>query len=268
MKPVMPVSLSLLFLVLLLAGCGSNTSTTASSTSTTSTLAAATATACAQTRSQRTLKTASGTLKSSSGSTLLIATQQGTSVTVTYSSATRFTRQSIVPASSLKEGTFVTVLVTSTNNSYAATRISITNGTGSGQFPGRGTGTGANNPCFSQARRSGTPGSGQFGGTNGNGNGAGTGTGNFRGLIGTVSQLNGNVLSVSDTSGANFTVTITPQTQIMETSNVTAAALKTGMALVVSGTAGSQGAINARTVSIVSKLPTRQPPQTPTPAQS
>jgi hypothetical protein len=191
----------------------------------------------------------------------VITPLQGSDVTVTYSSSTRFTRQESIPASSLKEGTTVTVVVTSANNTYTATRISATTGSTSGQFTGQGTG--ANNPCSSLARRSGTFGGGQFGGANGTG--TGTGTSNFRGLIGTVYGLKGNILTVTDRSGTTYTVTVTPQTQILQTSSVTAATLKTGMALIVSGTAGSQGTINARTVSIVPKLTTIQPRQTPTP---
>ena len=193
----------------------------------------------------------------------MITPLQGSDVTVTYSSTTRFTRQDSIAASALKEGTSVTVVVTSANNTYTATRISATSGSTSSQFPGQGTG--ANNPCFSLGRRSGNFGGGQFGGGNGTGTGNSTGASNFRGLIGTVYGLSGNILTVTDSSGTTYTVTVTPQTQIVQTSSATATTLKTGMALIVSGTAGSQGTINARTVSIVPKVTAIQPRQTPTP---
>ncbi len=234
-------------LAIVVVGCGTNSSATSGSPS-----VAATATACAQRRTTTTtsFKTVTGTLKSSSATTLVVTTQQGTDVSVNYSSTTRFTQQKTVPTSSLKEGTAVTVLVSSANNTYDATRISLTgsgNGTSNSPFP-RGTAI-ANNPCFSLARRSGGFG-GQFGGT-----GTGTTSSNFRGLIGTVSQLNGNTLIVTDSSGTDYTVTITPQTQVIQTVSATAAALKPGTALIITGSTGKNGTFNARTVSITAKLP-------------
>jgi hypothetical protein len=237
----------------LLVGCGSNSSTTTGASSTSTTSAAATAAACAQPRSS--VKTATGALSSINGSTFVVTTQKGSNVTVTYSSTTRFVREDSVSATSLKEGTFVTVAVTSTGSTYTATRITVTTGNvtgnGTGRFPGaKGTpGAGrANNPCFSRGQI-GTPGSGQP-------SGSGTGTSNFRGLIGTVSQVTGNNMTITDTSGSTFSVTITPQTQVMESTSVTSAALKTGEALTVSGSPGSNGAIDARSVTILLKLPT------------
>lgn len=242
---------SLLFLSLLaliVVGCGANSSAASSSGSTTS--VAATATACAQNRPAVAFKTVSGTLKSSSATTLVVTTRQGTDVTVTYSSTTRFTRQETIQTGALKEGTAVTVAVTSVNNGYTATRITLMNGlngfgNGNSPFP-RGTAT-TNNPCFNAARR-----------RSGTGTGTGTGSGtnsNFRGLIGTVSQLNGNILTITDTSGSDYTVTITSQTQITQTGTVNPATLKAGMALLITGSAGSNGTINARSVAIVPKLP-------------
>ncbi len=237
------LSASFLFLLaLVVAGCGAGASATSGASSITA-KAAATATACAQNRPA--FKSVSGTLKSSSATTLVVTTRQGSDVTVTYSSSTRFTEQKTIPASALKEGTAVTVAVTSVNNGYAATRISLTGGlnsSGNSPFP-RGTAT-AGNPCFNAARQ-------RFGGT-GTGNGTNS---SFRGLIGTVSQLNGNILTITDTTGTDYTVAITSQTQITQTSVVSPATLKAGMALLITGTPGSNGTINARTVAIVPKLP-------------
>lgn len=251
---------SLLFLslsLLLFAACSSNTSAGSSSS------ASATATACVQaTRPASALKTAVGTLRSMSGQTLVIANMQGKNVTITYSGSTHFSQEVSMAATDLKEGTPVRVEVTSSGNTYSATSITVTSGTGTttgrnngsgfGGFPGangtpgtkRGTGT---NPCFANRGRFGK---------------ATPGTSSFRGLTGTVSQLNGNTLTVSDTSGTAYIVTITPQTQIVETKSVTAAALKIGQALTVSGTANKQGAIAANQVAILLKLPTRTPPPT------
>jgi thiamine monophosphate kinase len=63
-------------------------------------------------------------------------------------------------------------------------------------------------------------------------------------------------MNITDTSGSTFSVTITSQTQVLETTSVTSAALKTGQAITVSGSPGSNGAISARAVTILLKLPT------------
>jgi preprotein translocase subunit YajC/uncharacterized protein YceK len=241
--------LTLALALFVLAGCGSNSSSTTGSSNTSTTSAAATATACAQPRGN--FKTATGTVSSIQGSTFVVATMKSGNVTVTYSSTTRFTRQDTVPATSLKEGTFVTVAVASSGSTYTATRITVTNGTGTGtgfgngRFPGaRGTpGAGrSTNPCFNRGQFA-TPGSG-------------TGTANFRGLIGTVSQVTATTLVINDSSGGTFSVTITPQTKVMQTTSVTSAALKTGQPVTVSGTPGSNSEIVARTVAILQSLPT------------
>ncbi|HEX6484061.1 MAG TPA: DUF5666 domain-containing protein [Ktedonobacteraceae bacterium] len=252
--PLGKVTVSLLLLplaIFLLASCGNNSSTTSGTSSTSAkTSAAATSTACAQPRFS--FKTATGTLKSISGSTFVVSTRQGSSVTIAYSSSTRFVRQDNVPAASLKEGTSVAVAVTSTGSTYTATRITVTTGSttgsGTGRFPGSSGTPGAgrgNNPCFNRGQFA-TPGTGQQGRG---------GTSNFRGLIGTVSQVTGNTMIITDTSGSTFSVTITPQTQVMESTSVTSAALKTGEALTISGSPGSNGVIDARSVTILLKLP-------------
>jgi hypothetical protein len=249
------ISLGLILFVL--AGCGS----TASGASSTASSAPATATACAQaTRPATATRAATGTLKSIDGQTLVIATQQGRDVNVTYTSSTRFSQETTVAASMLKSGTPVRVTVTSNSGTYDAVLVTVVSSSGTnsgtggfGGFPRRngtpGTG-GANNPC-ARIRFGGTP---------------GANTTTFRGLNGTVSQLSGNVLTITDTTGADYTVTITSQTQIVETKSANAAALKVGQPLTVVGTANSQGTITATTVLILLSLP-RRAAGTPTPQQ-
>ena len=231
--------------LLVLAGCGSPSSAA------TNTGTNATATACAQaTRPAASLKTAAGTLKSINGQTLVITNRQGSDITVTYSDKTRFTQAGIVSASNLQEGTSVRVAVTNTNGSYSATSVQVlttangTNGTG---FPGGngtpGAGRRGNNVCVRQGQ----------GGNLGNGNG--NGTRGFRGLIGKISQVNGNTLVITDTAGTDYTVTLTSQTQIVETQSTTSAALKVGQALTAVGRADSQGVISANTIAILTGLP-------------
>jgi uncharacterized protein DUF5666 len=235
------VYFSLGLFLLILAGCGS---TTAASTLSP---ANATATACVQaTRPAAAFKTTTGILKSINGQTLVVTTNKGSDVTVTYSTTTRFTQVNSVAASSLTEGTAVRVAVTSTNGSYTATNITVTtgvnvNGTG---FPrGNGTpgaGRRANNPCARQAQVA-PPGNGTRG---------------FRGLVGTVSQLNGSTLTITEATGSSFTVTITPQTQIMATQSATANVLKVGVLLTVIGNTDSQGKLAANTVALLPNTPT------------
>jgi hypothetical protein len=260
----MPLSAFFLTLGLFfLTACGSNTATGG----TTSTLSAtsATATACARlvgTRTVSNFSTAIGTLKSINGPTLVVTNQQGTDLTVTYSSSTRFTQESLVGATSLQEGTSVRVTVASTNGGYTATTITVvdtTAGSGSG-FPGfnRGNGTpgagrGGNgsNPCFNRGQF-GTPGA--FSGTPGT---------TFRGISGTVSQVTGGLMVITDSAGSSYSVTINAQTQTMATKSVTSAALKVGEPLTVVGTS-KNGTIAANTVAILLSLPTTRA-RTPTP---
>lgn len=256
-----PEKLLFLFVGLfVLTACGSSTSA-----STTASGAAATATACAQaTRPATAARTAVGTLQSINGQTLVLNNQRGSEVTVTYTSSTRFTQEVAVAAASLQEGTPVRVTVTSNGGIYTATSIIVTSGItgGAGGFPGgfpRGNGTpGAragrgNNPCFAAGRAGrGTP-------------GAGTGTNNFRGLVGKVSQLSGSTLTITDAAGSDYTVTLTTRTQIVATKSASAATLKVGQALTVTGAASGQRAIRANLIAILLNLPARGVSATPTP---
>jgi hypothetical protein len=239
-------SFFLLLGLLLLTACGSNPAS--GSTAAAPSGAQATATACARlTRPAAANRTAIGMLKQISGQTLQLTTQRGATVTVTYTSATRFTRETTLPASSLQEGTPVRVVVTRSAGSYTATSIVVTSTTATGLpgfpraggTPGAGRGAAA---CFTRARGNGTPGAGAT---------------NFRGLLGTVSHLNGTTLTITDSAGADFTVTLTAQTQIIETMSSTATALKVGQALTVTGRAASQGSIQASLVAILLVVPTR-----------
>lgn len=229
---------------LFLTTCGSNASAGGASTAPG---ASATATACARiARPASTARITIGTLKSINGQTLLLTNQRGVTITVTSTSSTRFTQETTVAATSLQEGTPVRVGVTSNAGSYTATSIVVTARAG-GRLPGfprNGTpaaGRG-NTACFARPRGNGAP---------------GVGASSFRGLVGTVSHLSGNTLTITDSAGADFTVTITARTQIVETRGATAAALKVGQAIAVTGRAGSQGRIQANLVAILLSLPTR-----------
>jgi len=143
--------------------------------------------------------------------------------------------------SSLKEGMPVTVVITqNADNTYSATRIMLVNRSNS-QVPTRQR---ANANCFNRS---------QFNNPGGTQSGA---TSSARTVIGTVGQLNGNTLTVADAQGSDYTVTVTSATQILQTTSATAADLKKGTIVTISGPPNGQGVINARTVTILSKLPT------------
>jgi len=237
----------ILLCLLALAGCGSTTSASTISG------ASATATACAQaTRPASAFKTATGTLNNINGQTLTMTNQQGSAVTVTYTSSTSFTQERAVPATTLQEGASVRVVVNSSGSTYSAISITEVSGTKSSPFSGNGSFAGGRNSSCLQSGRTGK------GSAGANANG-------FRGLVGTVGQLNGNTLAITDAAGSAYTVTITPQTQIVQTQSATAAALKVGQPLTVIGKANGQSAITANSVAILLSLPT--PKATPTPAQ-
>ena len=231
--PVLGSTTLLLLLLLLTAGCGTNPTSTGAAAS-----ATATATPCPRNQFQ----TAIGTIQSISRSTLMITDMQGKSVKATYSSSTRFLRQSTPAASSLKEGMAVTVAITqNADNTYTATRIMITDR--SARTPRQGTNSNAN--CFNRSQFN-NPGGRRSGGTT-----------STPGISGTIGQVNGNLLTVTDAQGSDYTMTVTSTTQIMQSGTASAADLKAGEAVTVSGSPDGQGGINARTVTILQKLPTR-----------
>lgn len=266
MRQTSKAAVGALFLSLclfLLAACGSNTSANASATG-----ASATATACVQaTRPASSFRTAIGTIASLSGQTLVLNDTQGKSVTVSYTSSTTFSQEVKIASSDLKEGSSVRVAVTSAGGTYTAVSVLVTTGSqtgtgggGFGGFPGGGGGFGGfrgtpgaqgnSNPCFANRGQ-------------GRGN-PGTGATSFRGLSGTVSQVSGDILTVTDSAGASYTVTLTAQTQIIETKSTTAAALKVGEPLTVVGKPGSQSTVTASSIAILLTLPKRGPAPTPT----
>ncbi len=250
---LLPVAM-LAALVALLAACGSSSATT-SSTSTTATPTSTTA--C--------LSVTTGTIQSVSNNTLQVTNLQGKNVQVTVTGATTFTRQATLTAADLKTGLPVTVVVKQNpDNTYSALTVGVR--TSLTRQGGTGNSSGAK-LCSGQRRGTGT---GGFGGP-----GFGSGTpGAFAGgtsrqtINGTVSQINGNSLIVTDTSGSDFTVTLTATTRMTEQQSATASDLQIGQAVAITGTANSQGVINASSVSLLQALPTRRRTPTPTPTTS
>jgi hypothetical protein len=229
----------LLLLSLFVVGCGSGSTSTSTSAASSS---ASTATPCPSPRARSQFRATIGTISSISANTLQIASVSGGSATVTYSSSTRFLRETTMKLSALREGTPVTVTVTqNADNSYSATRITVVNRASLQASRPRING---NSNCLRS----------QF--NNGGAGFGGVGTANTRGISGTTGQVNGDTLTVTDAQGSDYTVNVTSATQILQTVSATAADLKTGTAVSVSGAPASSGAIDARTVTILPKLPT------------
>ena len=266
-----PTSMHLLFLGLflifltpfLLVACNA---TSANKGGNTAAQASATAAAkCAQTTG--TMLSAVGTLKSMSGQTLVLTDLQKKDVTITYSGSAHFTQQVSLAASALQEGTEVNITFTGDNGTYLATSITVIagdNGTMTGMPPVNlngtpgtifngtppggfvnGTPSGgsskSNNPCANQVQS--TPGN------------AGPGSTNSHGIAGKVNQVNGNMLTIIDTTGASYTMTLTSQTQIIGTQSATAAALQVGEPLSATGTK-KDGVLAANIIQILLSLPT------------
>ena len=239
-------------LAALMVGCGNSSSATGGST------ASATPTAANCPTSD------TGTVQSFSGSKLLISDLQGKQVQVTFSSSTRFSRETTVAPSALQTGERVSVRTKqNADSTYAATQITVSRafaGTSSqtGQFTrgsGSGTPNAANRTCTFRGINSGSRRS-----TTGNGNGSTTGSsaGPTAGvaLAGTISQVNKNAIIVTDVNGDDYTIGLTSTTQITSQSTASASDIQTGQAVTVLGT-NSGGVIAARSVTILLHLPNR-----------
>lgn len=190
------------------------------------------------------LQAVNGTIQSLSGTTLLVTDTHGKTVRVTYTNATRFTREKLVTRAALQEGLPVSVIVSqNADQTYTATSITLqekivlgNSGPGSSQGPVLNAAPGCSGS--SQTFRS----------TNGapvQVNGAAHAIG------GTIGQLNGNVLTVTDLSGANYTVTLTSATQVVQTDQVSASALQAGVQVAIAATSNTQGVLMAQLVMIL-----------------
>ncbi|MGH2494393.1 MAG: DUF5666 domain-containing protein [Ktedonobacteraceae bacterium] len=235
----------------LLAACGSS-SATASNVNSTAT--STPTTAC--------LSVTTGTIQSVNNNTLQVTNLQGKSVQVTVTGTTVLTRQATLTAADLKTGSPVTVIVKqNADSTYSALSVSARATLTRQSRGGFGNGT---KLCGGQRRGNGT---GGFGGPGfGSGTPGATGSAQSRQTInGTVSSINGNALTVTDTSGNDFTVTLTATTRMMQQQSLTVSDLQSGQAVTITGTANSQGVINASSVSLLQALPTRRGTPTATP---
>jgi hypothetical protein len=115
--------------------------------------------------------------------------------------------------------------------------------------------------CNGQRRR----GTGTFGGPGFDSGTPGAGGALSRQIInGSVSQISGSSLTVTDTSNNDFTISLTTTTRISMQQTIASSDLHIGEAVMITGGANSKGIINASSVSILQGLPNR--PTSPTPA--
>ncbi len=240
----------LVLLTMLLAACGSDSaSATASSAASAST--PNTSNACP--------KVTTGTIQSISSSGLSLTNFQGNTVQGVFTNKTLIVRQATLTASDLKSGMLVSVTVSqNADGSYTARAVNVRNSSANQVGANRGSAQ-----CTGQRRR----GFGNFGGP-GSGSGTpGTGSAANRQVInGTVSQINGSSLVVTDTSGNDFTTSLTATTRITTQQTITSSDLHAGEAVMITGNANSNGIINVNSVSVLQGLPTRPASPTSTPA--
>ena len=186
---------------------------------------------------------------------------QGKSVQVTLTGATVLTRQATLTAADLKTGLPVTVIVRqNADGTYSA--LSVSERSSQGNLGGLRNGNGTR-LCSGQRRGTG---GGGFGGPGfGSGTPGASGNGTSRQTInGTISQVNGSAITVTDNSGNDFTVTLTSTTRMTAQQTASASDLRVGQAVTITGTANSQGGINASVVALLQALPTRRGTPTPT----
>jgi Domain of unknown function (DUF5666) len=240
---------------MLIAGCGSSPTTTSGGSTTPGTTATAPTTNC--------IDQATGTIQSVSGTTFVVNSIQGQSIHVSYTSATTFTRESTGTTAALQEGKQAQVrVIQNSDGTYSAQQILITNGFQGGTFQGRrqGTPTAGQSLC---ARRANAPGSnrGNNGtpGANRRNNGTpGANQGN-RSINGTIGQLNGKTLTVTDRNNNDYAVNLVSSTQIVTIAASNASALQAGVPVSITGIRPGQGQINARQIVILQRLPTVNP---------
>jgi hypothetical protein len=226
----------LLLITTFVAACG-NSSTAAGTTP----AVTATATSC--------FSQATGTIQSINGTTLLIVNSRGTQIHATYTSNAVFLRETALTPAGLQEGMNVTVrAIKNPDSSYSAVQVTARN-LSTLTFTARSS-AGSIRSCTPRQRPNGGNGQGNFTGGQG-------GTISNQNLIGTVGQLNGNMLTVNDANGADYTVQLTSSTQIRTDSTATAADLQVGKAVTVVGTSDNHGGISARQVLILLNLPNR-----------
>ena len=226
------VGIVLLLLAAICAGCGSSSSI--GSSSSVSTATSTQANCFTQVR---------GTIQSVNGTSLVIANQQGQKVQATYSSRTLFVQQSSATVAELQKFTGQSVTVTvmqNADNTYSAKTVLAR----SANLPRSGNrgGQGQNfRPCSGS-----TPGAGFGRGQNQQNQGQ------RQTILGTLSQINGNSLVVTDSQGSDYTVGVTSSTRIIVQETSTISSFKVGMNVQATGQKNGSGVLTLTTLSATS----------------
>lgn len=236
-----------------LVGCGSSSNTSTSS----NTPASVSGTACAQLRSN--FRPAIGTIQSVSGQTVHITESNGGSISATYSNTTHIIQQTLATTSALQKGANVNIQTQSdSNGSYTAKIITLMQGGQMQNRMGQGQRTGNNTAaaCFGS-------GQGQRRGTS-NGGGSANGQSGHR-VVGTIGQINGNTLTITDGQQKTYTITLASDTKIIQSASTTSSAIQPTMGISVTGT-NNNGVITATSIAVYPAG--LQPMPTPTQAAS
>jgi hypothetical protein len=236
-----------LLLTTLLAACGGSSATASGTTANTQTTANACPTVTV------------GTIQSVSSNGLSITNVQGKNVQGIFTNKTIIMQQATLTSTELKTGMLVSVtVIQNTDGTYSARAVNVRNSLTNQGGAIRGSGT-----CNGQRRR----GSGSFGGPGFGSGTPGAGGASSRQIInGTINQINGSSLVVTDTSGNDFTLSLNPTTRISKQQTIASSDLHIGEAVMVTGSANSKGIINVNSVSILQGLPNRPTSPTSTPA--
>jgi len=214
-----------------------------------------------------------GTLKNIDGNTLVVVDTKGQSTNATYDTNTRFTREVKADTSAIKQGEQIFVFVKQNqDNTSIATRIVLGNQTdsqGSGGDQGNTPPSNGTPPSGmgTPPAASGTPQSGVVAPPGGNcsqpGQGQGQnqqgqppttqGTANQgRPIRGTVTQLDGTTLTISDTNSKSYTVTVDSSANIIQMQSASTSDLQAGAYVsIASKPANQSSTITAQGVTIL-----------------
>ena len=183
-----------------------------------------------------------GTITAINGTTLTIQDRQNQSVKVTTTSSTRVSVQTTVPLSSIANGDRISATGTQSGTTVAATRITVMNLQGAGQFGQRANGgTGNGGPP--------AEGAGGFPRRNGGTNGTGSGNAPASGFaFGTVTNVSGGTITISSFNGSTMTITTTSSTKVTKSEPGSLSDLKVGQTIRATGTTASDGTVAATAI--------------------
>ncbi|MDQ2713836.1 MAG: DUF5666 domain-containing protein [Chloroflexota bacterium] len=240
-----PCIVIFLLFMLYLAGCGSNTTAGANAAAT------STATSCQQTVIHN-VAMVTGTLQGINGTTLTMHDTSGKSIPVRYTNTTSFDQEKLLTSADLHDGLNVVVVVIQyPDHSYTARMINIRDQGEANQITGVKK---ASSGC--PATIVDVPGGkGPGGQQKGDGPGTQPVNTNAKGVLGTISQVSGNRITVTDASGNDYIMGLTAQTQIVRLERVTPGSLKIGGWLNVLGTKNSANIITASSITLLLHAP-------------